>query len=392
VTRHPRAVADPRHLRILPHTNSSKKSPSFVKVTTYLRLLLPGLLIASALLSSCIDEIELGQGAPLPEGIVLQGRINVEDTISDVRITLEELFRFENSNRPDRIVTATVRLVNEDEQSIVLPFRQGAYVASLVNDDPSFTIREGMSFRVEVETREGLQFTSRAETLPPKLEVERAYWAPGLATIINAIGETQEVPGVQYFVDAPLRYPDGSSAYMRWTLEETYQQTDESRDTITGIKTCYVTLPFEARNLRLSGDINENVNRIERFDLGTNRISFRYGEGHYMTVRQEALSRDAFEYFDQIASIASTELSIFEPPGGPVVGNVFDVNGEIDNVFGYFYVARQSVARVPVRPEEVGNPTLACPLNAMMPPPVNRCTDCLSVDGATTIRPPWWEL
>nr|WP_253932019.1 DUF4249 family protein [Lewinella sp. W8] len=348
--------------------------------------------MASALLSSCIDEIELGQGLPLPEGIVLQGRINVEDTISDVRITLEELFRFENSNRPAQIVTATVRLINEDEQSIILPFRQGAYVASLENDDPAFTIREGMSFRVEVETREGLQFASRSEILPQKLEVERAYWEPGTATIINAIGEPQDVPGASYFVDAPLRYPDGSSAYLRWTLEETYQQTDESTDTITGRKTCYITLPFEARTLKLSGDINENVSEIDRFGLGTNRISFRYAEGHYMTVRQEALTRNAFEYFDQIASIASTELSIFEPPGGPVVGNVFDVNGEINNVFGYFYVARQSVARVPVRPEEVGNPTLGCPLATSMPPPVNRCTDCLIVDGATTVRPPWWEL
>lgn len=363
-----------------------------MKVLTSLRYLLPSLLVLAAVLGSCIDEIELGQGLPLPEGIVLQGRINVEDTISDVRITLEELFRFENSNRPRQIVTATVRLINEDEQSITLPYRNGSYVASLENDDPAFTIREGTSFRVEVETREGLRFASRAETLPQKLEIERAYWRPGLASIINAIGEPQDVPGATYLVDAPLVYPDGSSAFLRWTLEETYQQTDESTDTITGRKTCYINIPFEARNLRLNGAINPGVTRIEDFDLGTNRISFRYAEGNYMTIRQEALTRDAFEYFDQIASIASTELSIFEPPGGPVAGNVFDVEGEINNVFGYFYVARQSVARVPVRPEEVGNPTPGCPLMAGMPPPVNRCTDCLIVDNSTTVRPPWWEL
>jgi len=350
------------------------------------------LTLLAALLFGCVDQIDLTQGLPLPDGIVVSGRLLVGDDFTDAEVILEELFRFENSNRPGQIVTADVSVVNSDGQELELLYRNGIYRGSIPTGDPSFRTEEGMSFNVKVRTREDQRFASTPEVLAPPLEATNGTAALSTLTIENQAGVPIDVLAMEYSISTPLRYPNGDAAYVRWLMTEFYQQTDMSTDTTTGIKTCYIDLPFLGNEVKVVGPSN-NVSELTNFSLGKNRIGFRYAEGNYMEIRQEAISRAAFEYYDQVNAIASTELSIFEAPGGPVVGNVKSEDGSITNVFGYFYVTRPSFVRIPVTPAEAGNPTAACPLATDFPPPVNRCTDCLVASNtATLVRPPWWEL
>ena len=353
---------------------------------------IPLLTLLAVLLFGCIDPIDLTQGLPLPDGIVVSGRLLVGEEFTDAEVILEELFRFEESNRPAQIVSADVRVVNNDGQELELLFRDGLYRARIPAGDPSFRTEDGMSFNISVRTRDGQQFASTPEVLPRVLEATGATAVPSTVTLENAVGSPQDFPAMEYLISTPLRYPNGEAAYVRWLMTEFYQQSDMSTDTITGPKTCYTSAPFQGNEVKVVGP-SSNVSELTNFSLGKNRISFRYAEGNYMEIRQEAISQRAFEYYDQVNAIASTELSIFEAPGGPVVGNVESVDGSVSNVFGYFYVTRPSFVRVPVTPAEAGNPTFACPLATDFPPPVNRCTDCLVASNtATLVRPPWWEL
>jgi hypothetical protein len=353
---------------------------------------IPLLTLLAVLLFGCIDPIDLTQGLPLPDGIVVSGRLLVGEEFTEAEVILEELFRFEESNRPALIVSADVRVVNSDGQELELLFRNGLYQGRLPAGDPSFRTEEGMSFNVRIRTRDGQQFASTPEILPLGLEATNASAVRSTVILENQIGTPAEFPAMEYRISTPLRYPNGEAAYVRWLMTEFYQQSDMSTDTITGPKTCYTSAPFQGNEVKVVGP-SSNVTELTDFSLGKNRIGFRYAEGNYMVIRQEAITRRAFEYYDQVSSIASTELSIFEAPGGPVVGNVESVDGSVSNVFGYFYVTRPSIVRVPVTPAEAGNPTFACPLEAGMPPPVNRCTDCLVASNtATLVRPPWWDL
>jgi hypothetical protein len=350
------------------------------------------LTLLAALLFGCIDTIDLTQGLPLPDGIVVSGRLLAGEEFTDAEVLLEELFRFENSNRPAQIVSADVRVVNSDGQELELLYREGIYRARIPASDPNFRTEEGMTFNVRVLTRDGQSFISTPEALPPVLEASGASSELSTLTIENQVGVPNDVPAIEYRVSTPLRYANGDAAYVRWLLTEFYQQTDMSTDTTTGIKVCYIDAPFEGNEVKVVGP-SSNVSELTNFALGKNRITFRYAEGNYMEIRQEAISREAFAYYDQVNSIASTELSIFEAPGGPVVGNVKSEDGSIANVFGYFYVTQPSFIRVPVTPAEAGNPTAACPLATNFPPPVNRCTDCLvASNNSTLVRPIWWEL
>lgn len=351
------------------------------------------LTLLATLLFGCIDQIDLTQGLPLPDGIVVSGRLLVGDDLTEAEVILQELFRFETSNRPDQIVTANVRVVNSDGQELSLAYRDGVYKGSIAAGDPAFRAEEGMNYHVQVTTREGANYTSKPEALLPKLEITSARAITSTVEVENGAGVIGNEPAMEYLITTPLLFDNGDPAYVRWLVNEYYALTDESTDTITGIKTCYIDLPFEGTKVKVVGNA-AGVASLTDYSLGKNRISFRYAEGNYMEIRQEAISREAFDYYSQVNSIASRELSIFEAPGGPVVGNVSSVEGTTANVFGYFYVARPSVVRVPVTPAEAGNPVFACPIQSPMPPrPPHRCTDCLlASNNATTARPVWWEL
>lgn len=349
------------------------------------------LLLMALFWTNCLDEIDLAQGIPLPEGIVVSGRLLAGEEFNEAEVILEELFRFEESNRPAQVVTADVSIVNGDGQSMELTFRDGKYSGSLPANDPSFLVEDGMTYSVNVRTREGGTYFSEEEVLLPALEPTNASVEMTEIETVNLIGNPVFLPAIEYRISSPIRYADGSPAYLRWLMNETYQQTDESRDTVTGIKTCYTSVAFEGLKVKVASS-PEGAAQITDFSLGKNRIDFGYAEGNYMVVRQESISRRAFDYFDQVRQIASTELSIFEAPGGPVIGNIAAGDESITNVYGYFYVARPAIIRIPVTPEEAGNPTLACPLLVDMPPPVSRCTDCLTVRNSTIVRPEWWNL
>ncbi len=342
--------------------------------------------------TTCLDEIDLAQGLPLPEGIVVSGRMLAGDDFHEVEVSLEELFRFEGSNRPSLVVTAQVSLVNSDGQSLPLTYRDRVYEGQVAANDPSFRVEDGMSFSIDIVTVEGINYISDPEVLAPALPLTEAYAELSQLEITDLIGNPTFVPAMDYKITTPLRYPNGDPAYLRWLMTEVYQQTDEDFDEITlEPKVCYISLPFGGLEVKVLGNTG-NVDAVEDFSIGKNRTDFAYGEGNYMIIRQESISERAFTYFDQVRQIASRELSIFEAPGGPVLGNVRATDESISNVFGYFYVARPTISRVPVTPAEAGNPVLACPLLAPMPPAVNRCTDCLIAENSTLDRPEWWEL
>ncbi|MEL7160229.1 MAG: DUF4249 family protein [Bacteroidota bacterium] len=358
-------------------------------------LLLPLLLV---LLTACLDEIDLTQGDALPEGIVLQGRINLDsnDNEAEARITLERLFNFADSNRPDRVANATVTLENSEGQTINLPFRDGAYRAEIPLN-AGFRVAPGLGYKVVVTTREGENYETAFDVMPEPIALERVEASIGVAPRLNAIGTEVMDTAVFYNVTGPVRYPNGEPSYIRWTTNQTYKVTDTPmhfsvRDNEP--KVCYITQGFMGANINLYQSQNSSVSRVEDFPITFQFVDFPYAEGNVMTIFQEAISQEAFIYFDQIGKIASTDASIFEPPGGPVIGNARDVNGNTSNVFGFFYAANRSSVRVAVAPEEVGFPTPFCPRppSQSPTPSFNSCDDCLIINGSELSRPSWFPF
>ena len=357
------------------------------------------LVLSLLLFTTCLDEIDLGQGEALPDGIVFQGRLNAGDDgePTDVAVRLDRLFIAMESNRPDQVITAMASIENSEGQSRDLRYTDGAYRATIPANDADFRVAPGLGYRIRVITREGEEYLTEFDVLQRPLEVEEANATLTTTEVENQVGENVEVPAIRYDVTAPVTYPDGSPTFFRFTLERTYKVTDlpeifpfSNNDP----KSCYVTRALDGGNLVLFSSLQTTAERVEDYLLALDPIDSEYAEGYVMTIFQEAISREAYEYFDQINRIASRESSLFEPPAGPVVGNAFDVNGLTENVFGFFYATNRTQARVSISPEQAGNPAFLCPI-ARPPSPfptANNCDDCQFINGSQLVRPEWFPF
>lgn len=364
---------------------------------TFGRVFLLGIL--GLLFSTCLDEIDLGQGEALPDGIVFQGRINAgnDGESTDVSVKLERLFVAEGSNRPNQVVTASASIENSEGQSRDLRFGDGAYEATIDNNDPDFRVEPGLGYRIRVITLEGEEYLTEFDVLPEPLAIEEAEAELTTIEVLNQVDVPVSVPAMRFDVTAPVRYPDGSPTFLRFTLERTYKVTDAPGIlpfSMNDPKVCYVSRALDGGNLVLFNSLETSADRVEDFLLTFDRVDYEYSEGYVMTIFQEAISREAYEYFDQVDRIASRESSLFEPPAGPVVGNAFDVNGNTSNVFGFFYATNRTQARVAVSPGQAGNPGPFCPLTRPPSPfpSANDCDDCLRINGSFLNRPSWFPF
>lgn len=357
-----------------------------------LLLLLP----VFVLLTNCIDEIDLTDGEPLPDGVVVTGRLNVEGDVADVEMRLERLFRFGESNRPDRVVNALVTLENSEGQSLVLPFRDDAYRAEFPEADPDFRIEPGIGYRIRANIGEE-RYLTEFDVLPAALQIGDITTRPGTVERETAAGTIEDAPAIDYLIDAPLTYPDGQPTFIRYTAEQTFKVTDTPMigpNRNNPPKPCYVTRAVDGDEVTVVSSLTTDATQLMNFPLAAQVIDSRFAEGNVLTAYQEMLTRAAFDYFDQIGSIASTDASIFEPPGGPVVGNASEVNGLTQNVFGFFYATNRSFVRVAVSPDEAGNPTPRCPMPPSMSPfpAPTSCDDCSTLNNSLIERPDWFPF
>ena len=351
------------------------------------------LFILAQCLLACVDEIDLGQAEDLPEGIVVRGSLVLEEQAT-VEVVLEELFQFE-SNLPDRVVTADVTLENSEGQQLDLPYREGAYRASIDPAGPDFLVRPGLGYRIMITTLGGQRYGSSFDVMQERVPLDGVGNRPAVILQENAIGDEVEVPGLAYEVTTPVRYASGAPAYLRYTFQRVYALTTDN-DAFPldpdRIRVCYISETAAPNTVTILSGSALSADRVEDFPLVVEPINYKYAQGHVLNVYQDAISQDAYLYFDQISRISDRDQSIFTNPPGPIVGNVEDLDGNTRNVFGYFYSANRFTERVGTTPAEVGNPRTRCP-----PPPTNGpggsplvCLDCTNAEGSSLTRPDYW--
>jgi hypothetical protein len=352
------------------------------------------LFIIGFMLYSCVDEIDLGQGTPLPDGIVIRGRLTASAPAEAV-VNVERLFEF-TSNRPDIIVSADVTLENTEGQTLEMKFGEGAYRVSLV-DRLDFDVAPGIGYRVRVSTVDGGEYLSEYDILPEPTAADSIRTELATTSIVNRVGVREDIPVLNYLISSPVRYDDGSPVFIRYTAERTYAITQvETPYPIDDrfVKVCYIPETVAGTRAIILSGRDLSGDRVVDFELLSDPIDYRYAQGHYLALRQEVISEEAFDYFTEIAAIADQSESIFTNPPGPVRGNVREVNERTENVFGFFYTANRSLIRIGTTPEEAGNPRFRCPPLPRTGPsnPPEVCEDCLSPVGSTTQKPFYWTL
>ncbi|MCF0071996.1 DUF4249 domain-containing protein [Dyadobacter sp. CY261] len=217
---------------------------------------------------------------------------------------------------------------------------------------------------------------------------------------------------------------NNATRFYRWNFDETYEYRMPYYSSLTrdipnqtiiprqdNINVCWRTL--QSRDIKLGSTIklSQDIIRdlpINVVNIATNKLYF----GYSILVRQYGLSREAFEYWTDLAKTTQGTGSLFDPQPSQVTGNIHNKADVKELVFGYFSAAQEQTKRVFIR-ERLGEyPRCSAPdtLNYKealegggvllyyyqgMPKSgylstSESCADCRS-QGGTTTKPSFWD-
>ncbi len=350
------------------------------------------LLFLPFIFSSCLEEIEFDIPDDQRDKIAIQGKL-LKGNPSIVEITVTSLFDFDGVNNPNRQAGAVVTLHRRNGQQIEIPYfipRLSHYLEIEV-DNPDFEIEENKEYQLRVELADSRKYESDWEMLlptpnPNKIEID-VVQKQGFGNA-NTV-EIQDY--LEVYINTPLKANGASeNQYFFWEKEGVHRLTGGLSSPDTS-KICYVNHSISNDKLLLANGKTISGDSASIFLFDT-RIDYRFAQGYYLTLYQQAMTQNAFEYFEKIDELIDRDATIFQTPAGRVRGNIFS-SVPSEEVFGFFYVAQSDTIRLFIEPQDVGSPALFCPPEVIpMAETFDNypCVDCLFALNSTLIKPDYW--
>ncbi|MEZ4989551.1 MAG: DUF4249 domain-containing protein [Saprospiraceae bacterium] len=358
------------------------------------RLFIYRCLIAVGMLSlgACVNDVDLELPIETGVGLSIRGTLSVGDsTMVSVRIT--SLSDAQNSGFAHPVRDASVVVVDDRGRGLDVPMVEDGWYRTVVMGN--YPVQVGRSYQLSVSTTDGRNYISDLEPLHGVPEPERIDVDQYTKKVINDAGNVIEQEFLRFLVTTSLSDPQsGSRSFLKWDFVGTYKFTESA---ISGglssfPKVCYF---FDDLNLQNSVVFNGRESAQEvlsNFFLLEEARDYRFREGFYLSVTQRSLSRNAYEYWNQIDKIVELSGNFFEAPPGRVEGNFHNVDDQDEAVYGFFYPTQEKVIRYYVSP--VGDKADAfCPLEASPSDSTVSalCLNCLDRLSSTTIKPDFWE-
>ncbi|WP_339877837.1 DUF4249 domain-containing protein [uncultured Algoriphagus sp.] len=355
------------------------------------------------ILTACIDPITFETGSE-PRRLVVDGfisNISFEERAylpapaSKFYLALRWTSNVDNVK--DEVISgAKVSLIASDGTTIDYLWSE-ADQRYLILDD-SFAAKEGVNYKVHIETANGAVYESDPDSVHPAPQLEEVE--VDYQTIVKSIdvaGQAQLVNqrGVQ--VSVPLPSHSGEPYRLRWKIIPSWIFETSRLPVENSNQQCFATNLYEYQDIKVWEDKNGGYSRDLFFLETDDNEQVQYGFSAYIT--QYSLSPAGFEFWNQLAIQQQSGGGIFDPPPFSLITNIRNVNNPDELVSGYFYVAHESSIRWNLSPEDLPYNLQfidACePIPGVPYIPPAGCSNCLEYRGVhtdiTNEKPEWWE-
>jgi hypothetical protein len=327
------------------------------------------------LLFSCLDPYQPPVTDQEVNFLVIDGFVNTSNGTVDV--TLSRALVLWKVASPEPEIGAQVILEESGGGTHLLAeLPQGKYTAS------SPEIVAGREYRLYVRTQSGKEYRSPFITALQSPPITDVTWVPAENGIIITV-DTHDAANQTH--------------YYRWDFEETwaYRSAYASEYKMEGgtpalrsadelVYQCYKTVPSVQINTATTTRFSED--RIDDYELtfikaGAQRISDHYS----ILVNQYALSKNAYEYWEQLKNTTETLGSLFDPQPSRVSGNIQNIHDPAEPVIGYFDGGSSTEKRIFIRYRDL-------PGHLQIPTPRGACEQ-QSIDvGKVSTLPSFYEL
>jgi hypothetical protein len=366
----------------------------------YMLLIVPALVIYS-----CIEPFSPPEVNNVETYLVVDGFLNIGGDSSTV--TLRNTQNTNDDTAPIKELGAVVTAESENGESYTFTeMGNGVYKLPPVNANTA------TKYRLAIRRINGREYVSdyvQVSITPPIDSVSYRLDAGQNAMLIYV--NTHDL--------------NSNSRFYRWKFEETYEyrtayysglERDYGKKEVVSrsedVSLCWRTL--ESRDIKLGSTVKLSDNIIKEVPVNvirieTNKLLYKYS----ILVKQYALSREAFEYWTDLAKTTQGTGTLFDPQPSQVTGNIKSKADPRELVFGYFSASTEASKRIFLN-ERLGSYARCTAPDTIEVAEVfettgtllsyyqdesgkdfllsssDFCADC-RVQGGTIRRPPFWQ-
>lgn len=365
-----------------------------------------GSIVLLSIINSCIEPFSPPEISGIENNLVVDGFFTVSDTS---RI---ELRRTQNVNHeiPPRIETGASVAVEDDEGQTYGFSEVGKGIYKCAPQ----AYNQVRQYRIRIKTAGGQEYLS---------EFVNVSRTPAIDSLTYKVDQNQNE--AVFYINT--HDAQNKTQFYRWKFEETWEYAAtyysalevKNKEVVIrnkNINRCWGNSKSGSillgSTVRLSEDIIKNQPLV-RVPILTNKLYLKYS----LLVRQYGLSREAFEYWTDLAKTTQGTGSLFDAQPAQVTGNVKNVNDPKELVFGYFSASTEETKRLTITPKLGSFPRCTepdtlpiacgrfdepCALNTpqllltywgiradSVLVATADCTDCRTA-GGTTDRPAFW--
>lgn len=269
----------------------------------------------------------------------------LNSTTSSIEVTLSRAIPLSSTEQPLKEIFADVVLEDSDGNEFPLTEQVlGTYVRTGLTVDLSKTYR--LHIRTSLNERYESDF----------IEIKES-------PIIDDVTWKAADNGVKILVDT--HDDNNNTTYYQWSFEETYEQHAAFysaykyenggavfRPSTENIYACWKMEPSQniliGTSQRLSQDIINDF-PVTLVAKGSEKLYVRYS----ILVKQRALTKEAYEYFDMLKRTTEDLGGLFDPQPGQVTGNFRNSTDPKETVLGYFTGGSENEKRIFIKYSEL---------------------------------------
>jgi hypothetical protein len=364
-------------------------------------------------LAGCKEEYDPKVKSSEQSVLVVEGVLNSGGGATNIRLT--RTYKLDDSAmlRPEIGAQLTV----ESKNGMQFPLYDIAGNGNYQIDQ--LALNRGDEYRLQISTWDGKQYASDympVQNNPP----------------IDSISWKRDEEGLRVFVNT--HNPEGNTRYYRWEFEETweihssfysyYKMVDgypmERQLPEEQVYFCWKN--FTSSELLLGNTVQLSEDRVFekllfRIPAGSEKLGQRYS----VLVRQFALTKEGYDFYQLMKKNTESLGSIFDPQPSEITGNIRSLSDPAEKVIGFISVAPAQEARIFISKDEVPDWGFRMNCNRMVTVPNDmdsitkyftfgeflphsarkmgfviieyygaerRCTDCTTRNGST--EKPWF--
>jgi len=330
------------------------------------------------LMAGCIDSISL-ETPETEQLLIIDGRITNAQDVYQVTIFTSSDLDFSPFGDLEPISGAEVQI--KSLSGLCLSLTETA--PGVYQTDGTFQGQIGEWYFVDVQVNEQV-YTSEPDLLKPVPIINSLEYQLEERTLLNSSGNLITRKFVKILTS--LDVPDVSEGlFLKWDVEGEF----ELREFIPGSldnRTCYVKDNINLNNVSLLDGslLSGSLNGLEIIELEVNN---KFADRYCVHVIQTSISKQAFDYWQNVGEVLDRTGSLFETPPGRIKGNISNANNPQEEVLGIFYASAVDSMRLFLDGERI-DVLRRCIARSM--PFIEECDNCLIIPGASLERPPYW--